>query len=529
MEYKVLYRKYRPNNFDDLVGQEHIKNILKNSIINNKIAHAYMFTGPRGTGKTSSAKIFARTLNCMDPKDGIPCGECECCKKFSTSPDIIEMDAASNNSVDDIREIIENVSVAPTFSKYKIYIIDEVHMLSQSAWNAFLKTLEEPPQNVIFILATTDIQKVPITVLSRCQRFDFTRIDRNLILNNLKRICDLESIKYDESALMEISYLSDGCMRDALSILDQLSKVSEYINIDIIKSNYGTVTAEDIDKLYTYILKNDIDALINIINEIKETGIDIKILIDKLLDNFIEKAVNMKKKNVSTAAFNQLKKIIESLNELLDKINYNSNGYLLLELELISFINDENNHISNRDISQIISREIIEVDTKIDVNDLISGVKPVDYYNICDKFIDIRVNNAFVDCNKELKKEFLEIWKSFNDKLIKDNKNEILNIVKKIVPQVVGTEYVTLVSSSQSMKIVGNSKLYDIENLFNTLSDIKYKFIIISKNDWDNVLKDYDSSKKYVKIDDTEYINDSKTDTVKLAEDIFGSDKIEIE
>ena len=200
MDYKVLYRKYRPKDFSEIVGQDHIKRILRNSIVNNKIAHAYMFTGPRGTGKTSSAKIFAKTLNCLDPKDGISCGECECCKNFFNSPDIIEMDAASNNSVENIRELIENVNVASTSGKYKIYIIDEVHMLTNQAWNAFLKTLEEPPSNVIFILATTDIQKVPITVLSRCQRYDFQRIDRELIFNNLKRICDLEGIKYEDNA-----------------------------------------------------------------------------------------------------------------------------------------------------------------------------------------------------------------------------------------------------------------------------------------------------------------------------------------
>lgn len=308
MDYKVLYRKYRPVNFDELVGQNHVKNILKNSIINDKIAHAYIFTGPRGTGKTSTAKIFARTLNCLDAKDGICCGKCQNCMDFNTSPDIIEMDAASNNSVDDIRNIVENVGIAPSNSKYKIYIIDEVHMLTQSAWNAFLKTLEEPPHNVIFILATTDIQKVPITVLSRCQRFDFQRIDKNLIFNNLKNICDKEEIKYEEDALNEVAYLSDGCMRDALSILDQLSKVSDTVNMDIIKNNYGTVTKDEIDSIYTSILKNEIDSLVSKINEIKETGIDVKILIDKILDNFINKAIDMKKKNISTNAFNQLKK-----------------------------------------------------------------------------------------------------------------------------------------------------------------------------------------------------------------------------
>ncbi|HOB25626.1 MAG TPA: DNA polymerase III subunit gamma/tau, partial [Bacilli bacterium] len=247
MNYKVLYRKYRPNNFDELIGQEHIIKILKNSIIENKIAHAYLFTGPRGTGKTSTAKLFAKALNCTNSTNGIPCEKCDNCKNFNNNPDIIELDAASNNGVDNMRLIIDGVQVAPAMSKYKIYIIDEAHMLSSSAWNAFLKTLEEPPENVIFILATTEIQKVPLTILSRCQRFDFCRINKDEITKHLEKICEKENIKYEEDAIKEISNISDGCMRDALSVLDQLSKAADVVTVDILKQNYGTVTDYDID------------------------------------------------------------------------------------------------------------------------------------------------------------------------------------------------------------------------------------------------------------------------------------------
>lgn len=526
MDYKVLYRKYRPSNFDELVGQDHIKKILKNSIINNKIAHAYMFTGPRGTGKTSTAKIFAKALNCLDAKDGISCGECVNCINFSTSPDIVEMDAASNNSVEDIRNIIESVSIAPTNSKYKIYIIDEVHMLSNSAWNAFLKTLEEPPMNVIFILATTDIQKVPITVLSRCQRFDFSRIDRNLIFDNLTSICDKEGIKYEEDAIKEISYLSDGCMRDALSILDQLSKVSDNVNMEVLKNNYGTVSSEEIDMLYTSVIRNDIDSLVNSFNAIKESGIDIKILIDKMLDNFIEKAVNMKKKNVSNNSFKQIKCMIDSLNELLAKINLNSNGYLLLELELISFINDESNQLSNREVEQIISREIIQLDTKIDVNSMIKKEKQ-SYYKMCDEFINIRINNTFVDCNKDEKQKALDYWKEFTEFVNLENKIEFKNIFKNSKPQVASENYLILLSSSESNKIVFNSKLFDVESEFNSKFGTKYKMIFISKNDWDKFMKTYDKNNKYEIMDESEYINDDGN-SLKLAENIFGNENINI-
>lgn len=528
MDYKVLYRKYRPTNFDELVGQEHVKNVLKNSIINNKIAHAYMFTGPRGTGKTSTAKIFARTLNCLDVKDGLPCGVCDNCVNFNTSPDIIEMDAASNNSVDDIREIVDNIGIAPTNSLYKVYIIDEVHMLSNQAWNAFLKTLEEPPSNVVFILATTDIQKVPITVLSRCQRFDFQRIDRNLIFANLKRICELEKIEYDEDALNEVAYLSDGCMRDALSILDQLSKVSDNITMDVIKSNFGTVTTAELDLLYSFIIKNDIDGLVTTLRNIKESGIDIKIFIDKILDNFIDKAINMKKKNISTAAFNQLKKIIEVLNQLYSKLNYSSNGFLLLELELISFINDEENQISNREINQIISREIIGVDTKIDVNNMLNSDGNQQIYKISDEFVSVRINNTFVNCNKDFKIKFNDYWKKFNDMLKSDNTTELLNITSKSVPQVVSDNYAIFLTKSESIKIVGNSKLYEIENKFNSINNLSYKFIFISNDDWKNFMQSYDKTKKYDIMDESEFIN-TDSNSVTLAEDIFGNDKLKID
>lgn len=527
MGYKVLYRKYRPTNFNELVGQEHIKKILQNSIINNKIAHAYIFTGPRGTGKTSSAKIFARAINCLNQKDGISCGECENCLNFNTSPDIIEMDAASNNGVEYIRDMIENVGIAPTNSKYKIYIIDEVHMLSSSAWNAFLKTLEEPPANVIFILATTEIQKVPVTVLSRCQRFDFQRIDRNLIYKNLSDICEKEQIACEEEAVHEISYLSEGCMRDALSILDQLSKVSDKITLEVLKSNYGTVTGEDIDFLYKAILKNNLDDLVSIVGRIKESGIDIKVLIDKMLDNFIEKAVKMKRENVSNNAFKQLKRLIDSLNNLLNKINYNSNGYLLLELELISFINDDENQISNRDINQIISREIISSDEKIDVNQMIKG-NTSQVYKICKEFENIRINNTFVDANKDEKLKAGEMWKQFCIYVKDNNLTEFFSIIKSSTLQVASATNIIFITSSDSIKVVGNSKLYDLESKVNSLYNTNYKFIFITKNDWDLFMDGYSKDKKFVLIDEIDYIEDN-SNSVKLAEDIFGNDKLNIE
>ena len=258
MDYKVLYRKYRPDDFSGLIGQDYTSSILKNTIQTNKISHAYIFSGPRGTGKTSTAKIFAKAINCLNPTENGPCNECDSCKSFKENADIIEIDAASNNGVDEIREIINNIKLAPAYSKYKVYIIDEVHMLSTSAFNALLLTLEEPPKHIVFILATTNIESVPITILSRCQRFDFHKISISDIINRLKYVVEQEKIDIEEEAIEEIAYICDGGMRDALSILDQLSSNNGKITINEVISRFGSVSKKQINDLYTCILENNI-------------------------------------------------------------------------------------------------------------------------------------------------------------------------------------------------------------------------------------------------------------------------------
>ena len=525
MDYQVLYRKYRPSNFDELMGQDHIVRLLKNSVIENKLAHTYLFTGPRGTGKTSSARIFARTINCENPKDGLPCGKCASCANFNSSPDIVEIDAASNTGVDNIRNIIEEVMIAPSSMKYKVYIMDEVHMLSKSAWNAFLKVLEEPPEYVVFILATTDVQNVPVTVLSRCQRLDFRRIDRPKIVDNLSKVCKAEKIKITDDALEEISYLADGGMRDALSILDQLSKAADKIDIDVIKNNYGTVTIDEINELYNNILHNDIDALVNNLNNIKMTGIDIKILINKMLDCYVEKAVDMKKRNLSTIAFNQIKKLIETLNEISGKLNYSSNGFLMLELELISFINDDETKLSTREINQIISREIRENDRQVNVNDCIESDEN-GHYKMCDEFINIRINNAFVNASKDYKLDAHEKWVNFLNEIKTQTIKEFNSLVDKTVVQVASDTNMIIVCKNETTKLIGNNKLYDIENKFNDINKSKYSFIFITEKEWKELLSNFDKDKKYKIQKEDKYVND-KSDTVSLAESLF-DDQIEV-
>ena len=285
MNYKVLYRKYRPNNFENIVGQDYIIRTLKNSVINDNISHAYIFSGPRGTGKTSTAKVFSKAINCLNPVEGSPCGNCEFCANFQENPDIIEIDAASNNGVDEIRSLIDNIKLTPSNGKYKVYVIDEVHMLTTSAFNALLLTLEEPPSHAIFILATTNIENVPITILSRCQRFDFQKITVDNIVKKLIEICKIENIKADEDALTEIAYLSEGGLRDALSLLDQLSKNNQTITLELVEKQIKTISQKSIIELLDLIESNNVEKFLDHISSYEKRAIDYKTLIKKIKDN----------------------------------------------------------------------------------------------------------------------------------------------------------------------------------------------------------------------------------------------------
>ncbi|QGZ97894.1 DNA polymerase III subunit gamma/tau [Mycoplasma sp. NEAQ87857] len=274
MSYKALYRKYRPSNFDQVIGQEHIVETLKNIVQSHKIGHAYLFSGPKGTGKTSMAKIFANVLNCMHTDDLVSlCNNC--LTQSENNFDVLEMDAASNNGVDEIRDLKEKIEQAPINGRFKVYIIDEVHMLSKSAFNALLKTLEEPPSHAIFILATTDVQKIPLTILSRVQRFNFHRINDANIIKHLTKILDLEKIKYEPKALKAIARLSSGGMRDALSIADQASVFNNNsITLDNLMENFGITSSDQIIEIINLIANQDLINLLNKIDQMQKNGVN---------------------------------------------------------------------------------------------------------------------------------------------------------------------------------------------------------------------------------------------------------------
>ena len=369
MAYQALYRKYRPTNFDEVVGQTHIIQTLKNAIVQNRIAHAYLFCGPRGTGKTSIAKIFAKTLNCTNSQDA-PCGVCENCKMAANGshPDIIEIDAASNNGVDEVRNLIDKVKYAPMQGKYKIYIIDEVHMMTSGAFNALLKTIEEPPAHVIFIFATTEPNKVLPTIISRCQRFDFNKVSMHDIKYRLSVVCKNEGIEIDENGLTLIAQLADGGMRDALSILDQcVAYCSSHIDVNDIRKIYGVVTSEDIGKLFYSVYKKDVDSFVKDIQKYSDMGMDIKrltadfihMLKDSLILDYSENSTlvsdmnkDMIRKYFKLAPINVRIKCMEELMDTYNKYTYASNALDYLEASLLkisSYSYESKTHIIDSD------------------------------------------------------------------------------------------------------------------------------------------------------------------------------------
>lgn len=369
MAYQALYRKYRPTNFDEVVGQTHIIQTLKNAIVQNRIAHAYLFCGPRGTGKTSIAKIFAKTLNCTNNQDA-PCGVCENCKMAANGshPDIIEIDAASNNGVDEVRNLIDKVKYAPMQGKYKIYIIDEVHMMTSGAFNALLKTIEEPPAHVIFIFATTEPNKVLPTIISRCQRFDFNKVSMHDIKYRLSVVCKNEGIEIDENGLTLIAQLADGGMRDALSILDQcVAYCSSHIDVNDIRKIYGVVTSEDIGKLFYSVYKKDVDSFVKDIQKYSDMGMDIKrltadfihMLKDSLILDYSENSTlvsdmnkDMIRKYFKLAPINFRIKCMEEIMDTYNKYTYASNALDYLEASLLkisSYSYESKTHIIDSD------------------------------------------------------------------------------------------------------------------------------------------------------------------------------------
>lgn len=577
MSYKVLYRKYRPDDFENIVGQEYTVSMLKNAILNNKHAHAYIFTGPRGTGKTSSAKVFAKALNCENPIDGSPCNECASCLSFKENPDVIEIDAASNNGVDEIRELINNVKLVPSNSKYKIYIIDEVHMLTTSAFNALLLTLEEPPSHVVFILATTDIQNVPITILSRCQRFDFKPVNKNAIIHRLTHVCEQESIKITEEALEEIAIISAGGLRDALGMLDQLSSSDEEITLESVSNYFGSVSPKKINELIECISNNNVEELLNIMKDVRESGTNYSVFIEKLISELRKNAISIKSGKANhDMLFEDVYSLIFDLNECLCNLNINIDPYILIEIVLLKYTkyfpgnnftvdksglgNKNSVGSSTNDIlsSNISSNRINYNNSQSEkglgnnpkttgntdnssksslVNKTTSKSQKTKVIHKPSININIRINNCFVDASKDVKANVTNSWIDFMNYLMTVDRN-LISLLADISVLAASDKYVLIQSNNDATNALINESILKLEKNYNDFAGVNYRFAAINDDLWKKEVEKYRNNLKnkikynymeedIVETDNVEVNAKDTSDIDSLAKDIFGSYEVE--
>lgn len=540
LSYKAIYRKFRPTNFTDVLGQEHITTILKNQIKNNNIAHAYLFSGTRGTGKTSTARIFARGINCLS--EDIPCNTCEICRGIleESVMDIVEIDAASNNSVEDIRELRENSKYPPSNCKYKVYIIDEVHMLSKGAFNALLKVLEEPPKHLVFILATTEPDRLPATILSRCQRYDFKRVSVDNIVKNMRSISEKIPIEVDDNALELIARNSDGAMRDALSILDQcLSFSQDKISYDYVVSILGIVNNDLMFYIVDDIISGQISELLNKLESIVQDGIDIKQFIKDLILHFrnlmvakisqdVENSIDgteefIERLRVQSKTI-ELEKIITYLNilsETENKCKWISQPRIILEVDLIKMIKLP----SNTSIDALIER----------IDKLESQIKSGRIEVQAPKRPSSRDDNI----NKESRKEGKSVEKVENslDKISVENENvnfetvksewsNILNVIKKkkIALHALITEGKPMSFKNSILTIsFGEGFEFHRDALDKQLNKESIENIIASTLNTKVQLKLEMETKPQVDLEQ------ERLDLVKDVIDVFGKDLVEIE
>lgn len=443
MKYQALYRKYRPKTFDDVYGQQIVVQTLKNVIKNNKLTHAYLFVGPRGTGKTSIAKIFAKTINCLHSEDGLSCEKCDICisNNSNENVDIIEMDAASNNGVDEIREIRNHITLLPTVSKYKIYIIDEVHMLTTGAFNALLKTLEEPPEHIIFILATTEPHKIPLTIMSRCQSFEFKPIPVATIKERLKYICAQENINIDDKSLNLIAEESNGGLRDAVSMLDQLNAYADG-NIkyeDVLLLN-GRINDNEIEKFMTEMVNDDLNSVFTKIESWQEEGKNFIYICEDFIRFLRNELIKFKLENnsniVNLIGENKTIEVIMILNKISNDMKISKDKKVLFDVTIINITNIlknkqmfENNTYTSKNI-KIENKTPEKVEIKEEKPQTVEvPIKETKNYTLYDELMNIRLNNTLGIADKKSKIEYENAVENLKNDISDLNKLKIINLL----------------------------------------------------------------------------------------------------
>ena len=559
MAYMALYRKYRPSTFDDFIDQGNVKKILINSIKNNKISHAYLFSGPRGIGKTSMAKIFAKAINCLNfNKKNDVCDNCDNCIECNNqSIDIIEIDAASNNGVDQIRDLKSKISVVPSKLKYKVYIIDEVHMLTNSAFNALLKTLEEPPQHVVFILATTEFYEVPETIVSRCQCFSFSRITIDSLCNRLRYIAEKENINIDDDTIKEIAYYSNGGLRDAIGMLDKLNSfTNDKITVDVFKSINGIISQEDIEEFYDKLLNKDMNKVLNIINKVELQGYDYRNFIERVMiytkDKIIGFYIN---NNKITGNIDENIRLIDYFNDILNRLKDATNPLIIVQIYVLRYIENisreifqgkvDELHLSKNNNSElkIISQEIKNTDNNKTINEKnikknsdenqkncknsqISGKIHVNLQNK-----GVRINNSMATANINYKRELAKIWENLDNYFVDEKYSKVAQLLSDTTVMVVGSEYAILTSISDGI----------IENIYKNIAVVeefiakiykKLSIVVVTNNEFDEIKNKYIEDKKnniIYQIQEECGKLVEEEDLINQALNIFGSDFVEIE
>lgn len=539
MAYTALYREWRPRTFDEVVGQNHVTITLKNQIKNDRIAHAYLLCGTRGTGKTSTAKIFSKAVNCLNPKNGEPCNECEMCKKIDAglAIDVSEMDAASHNKVDDIRDLIEEVKYPPREGKYKVYIMDEAHMLTQGAVNAFLKTLEEPPKRVIFILATTDPQKLPITILSRCQRFDFKRIKSDEIFERLLKITKEQGCLAQDKSLKLISRMSDGAMRDALSILDQaISMGNGKVEYNEVISMLGLVTNDNLLRLTDEIIDKKVQNAIKVIDDAVYSGKDINLFIRDIIQHMRnlmmvkitqnpEEILDMSEENIDIVKsqsnrirIEEIMRCIRILQEAEEQCKWSKQGRIYLELAVIKMCKIEYDTSKEVILARINKLENIIKSGNIKIQD--NNINNVKEEHIKDKIIKREKGTSKGNINNEINNE-VNTDSKLTVEDVKKSWKDILEILKSRRLMVLYASLITGKIESCSDGIIEIK--YDTQYAFN----IKR----LQKKDTKEVVEGVFSEalKEKVRI---KYSVDEKKENLKPREEIvkegFGEELVEI-
>ncbi len=505
VSYLALYRKYRPNNFDDVSGQEKVVAVIKNAIVNNKVSHAYLFSGPRGTGKTTIAKILARLVNCENlSSDGKPCGKCYSCVNYFNSNDIVEIDAASNNGVDEIRELRDKINLVPSNSKYKVYIIDEVHMLTTQAFNALLKTLEEPPSHIIFILATTDPQKVPLTISSRCQKFQFSKLDVTKIVERLEQIVNSENIDIENDALFEIARLAEGGMRDAINILDQLvAYKNDKITLEDVYLVNGSISYDDVLKLMNAIRLNDKIEIIKFIDFFDNSGKEVNKFVQELIvflkdvilykNTGILTGIEVKNSCVKSVAdlYDDiiLYNFIEDLNETSNRIKFSSHSSIIFMTAVLKF---SNNYFCEG--TENISREIIkksfdnkkEQNKKEQLKENISReiIKANEASSMSDKEIKVRINNSLALASKSFLQELKSNWNRIDDYIYDDSFSVVSGLLKDSVPVVGSSTNLIIVNRLDSVVNRINENILLIEKLLKKIFNYNMQVVAIDEDTW---------------------------------------------